>query len=1103
VKRPAYLLFFMIILPMLFQARADCAGDYGNGSAGDITITAAKNLSSYSNKNFRNLTIEAGGNLVVDTEATVFVSQTLTVRNGGRITSANGSNGYYQYDYSIEGYRTYSPTQGKNITINAANIVVSAGADLAAGTGGKGYPGYSGGSGTWGPGSGAQGGGIDLYFETLTVDNAAIVSGNGGPAGDNQIYRYSSGGGGSSGHVGLHGGTISLVNGARIETGTGGNGQHATSCWVQDGGSVSAGPAGSSGSISLEGTTLTVDAASSIKTGLPGTPGTGYPYSGGTSAGAYAGAAGSSGNINLSNFSAVDIFGLVRTGNGGSGTYGSLNYYSYGASGGNAGTISITGAGTALRVHSTGRIAGGTGGSGGTPASAGPGGAGGKGGDVVVSVSRLVLDPGSLVCAGAGGAGGNGKDVSSYVNCAGGAGGAGGSVTLAVSGAIDKGNEINIKTGPGGNGGDWGGYYTYNEYSGYTYYFCGGSGGKGGSAVVNLPAGIAALSNHLVETAGGGAGHNITYNYTNQYCTKYYYPGTGGATGDLTVNAAGDLALNGPRVFTFSRPGSGNVWTPNPAVKSNNGSSGSCTFNVAGQLNIAADNAVFFDDMAYGGYDAANSSSLTINCTNIVFNCNRPIKWSNVSGGTLGITTDLRQFPYTHEQLTGFTKDSAQTIASHIYKFTWTNTADLFCDIPQDGFQVSQDVSFTLDETIYNRFLKLFTSVRRYKSEDGGTNWQEITSGPMTRTWTWSAPATVKGNSRLKIGVTPYGFAAGVSEIWLNGVKLNTYWTPTAANPPAIVSYNYAILGTDVGVPTVTLTVNGNEEITENPVLNVCINAVDNVTKAENLKYYISHNNGLGLTSIPYSGISSYSYDLSGFCAGGNAPSGYYKLMVKVIDESFNTGIATRTIYYLKTEDKPAQPIEASAGNQGGFVVKDWSGANNLTAIDYEGQTAFVANKNSAELDFASAPYPYYQIRINENGYGPVTARTVKRKLRLPPGEGVHIIDVRYCNEDRIPGEEQQFALIVDSTPPALSIRADGGAAATGSTSIRLRVTVSDNISPLANLKFSFDRVNWDVVLSNGCVTKSRLVPGLNYITLYARDEGGNIGQATCSIWKL
>jgi len=494
---------------------------------------------------------------------------------------------------------------------------------------------------------------------------------------------------------------------------------------------------------------------------------------------------------------------------------------------------------------------------------------------------------------------------------------------------------------------------------------------------------------------------------------------------------------------------------------------------------------------------------LTVNCTNIALNCSRPIKWSNISGGTLGIATDLRQFPYTHEQMTAFTKDVSQTIAGHIYKFTWANTADLFRDIPQDGFQASQDVSFALDETIYNRFLKLFASVRRYKSEDGGTNWQEITSGPMTQTWTWSAPATVKGNSRLKIGITPYGFVSGVTEIWLNGVKLNTYWTPTASNPPAVVSYNYAILEADVGVPSVTLTVNGNEEITGNPVLNVCINAVDNVSRPENIKYFISHNNGLGLKPIPGESIGNYSYDLDSFYAGGNAPSGYYKLMVKAIDESFNTGIATRTIYYLKAEDKPARPARASDDNQSGFAVRDWAGANQLAATDYEGQTAFVANRNSAELDFAFAPYPYYQLRINESGYGPVTARSEKKKLRLPPGEGVHIIDVRYCNEDKIPGEERQFAIVVDSTPPVLTVRPEGGAAATGSASVRLKVTASDNISPAAKLKFSFDQVNWDVDVNNGFITKSGLAPGLNDITLYARDEAGNIGQAACSIWKL
>jgi len=492
---------------------------------------------------------------------------------------------------------------------------------------------------------------------------------------------------------------------------------------------------------------------------------------------------------------------------------------------------------------------------------------------------------------------------------------------------------------------------------------------------------------------------------------------------------------------------------------------------------------------------------LTVNCTNIALNCSRPIKWSNISGGTLGIATDLRQFPYTHEQMTTFTKDASQTIGSHIYKFTWENTADLFIDIPQDGFQVSQDVSFALDETIYNRFLKLFANVRRYKSEDGGTNWQEITSGPMTQTWTWNAPATVKGNSRLKIGITPYGFVSGVSEIWLNGVKLNTYWTPTNTNPPAIVSYNYAILDTDVGVPSVTLTVNGNEEITENPVLDVCINAVDNVTKPENLKYYISHNNGLGLTQIPYSNISSYGYDLSRFYTGGNVPSGYYKIMVKVLDETFNTGIATKTIYYLKSSEKPVSPAVSIPESPEGIIVKDWAGVNLLTATVYQGENAFVTNKNGAELDLASSPYPYYQVKTGENNYSAAIARSMKYKLRLPPGEGIHIVSIRYCNEDKIPGEERDFILVVDNAPPVFDVNTASGARATSAASIDLQITAQDSLSK--NLAYNINGGAFQPLPSSGVVTVSLSEQGVNNVVVCLRDEAGNTASKQIKIWRI
>lgn len=797
----AALFFFIAFTPLLYGKKA-YAADFGSGSAGDATITTAKNLSAYTNKSFRNLVIDSGGILTADQNVTIYVSQSLTIRNGGKITSSNGRNGYYNWDYEY-GYSPVSAGPALTVTINAANIIIQSGGLITSGPGGTGYQyNYQSASSRWGPGSGGAGGNINLNFNSLMVNNGMITSGAGGVVGSGTAYKTSGGAGGGSGNVSLQGVTVSLTNNGKIETGNGQAGSNAQSCWSEDSNTAYsyAGSGGNSGSISVSGGNLSIDATSWVKTGTGGKAGIGMPEGSGTCYGAYGGNGGSSGSVSINGFDGISIYGLMQSGAGGEGGYSSEFRYNpaTGTVGGNAGFINI--AGSELRVYPSGRIQGGTGGKGGSLGpyygSTGTAGTGGRGGDIYLINAYLFLDTGSLIVSGNGGLGGDGKingGSDRSVVYTGGVGGQGGSLILNISNSIVKSNEINIRTGTGGYGGDYTPCYS-SSGSYYYYYWNGGPGGKGGNAVLNLPANMN-INYSLIEIGSGGMGHDVSYNggtSGGQYI-RTYNPGAGGATGDLTVNVTGNLTLSGQNVLRFARSGQGNVWTVNTAVKSQNGSSGNCTINVSGQLNFASDNTIYFNDMSHSGYGATNSSTLILNCSNIIFNSSRPIRWSNISGGTLNLTTDLRQFPYEFERLAAFTKEPSQTIVNYIFKFTWDNTADLLKDIPINWVQDELGVSFSLDDAVYDRYLKLFTSLRRYKSEDDGVNWQEITSGAMSKDYVWGAPSTLVGNKNLRIGITPYGFAPGISEIWLNGKKLDTYWTPTVTTPPAIASYKFTI----------------------------------------------------------------------------------------------------------------------------------------------------------------------------------------------------------------------------------------------------------------------------------------------------------------------
>lgn len=802
--RALFMLMFVFLAFLLqpFGTYTAYAVDFGNGTAGNVTITTSRSLSSFANKNFRNLTVDAGGVLTIDMNVTVYVSQNLTIKNGGKITSSNGSNGYYNWDYEY-GYSPVPAGSALSVTINAANINIQSGGHIASGTGGTGYYYYSQSvSSRWGPGSGGSGGNVSLNFNSLTVNNGMITSGPGGAVGTGTAYKTSGGAGGKGGNVSLQGGTVFLVNNGKIESGNGQAGADARSCWSEESNTAYsyAGSGGNSGDISISGVTLNVDAASWIKSGTGGKAGSGLPEGSGTCYGAYGGIGGRSGSILFNGFTNISVYGLIQSGAGGEGGYNSEFRYNpaTGTVGGNAGVINI--AVSDLHIYPSGRILGGIGGKGGSLSpyngSTATAGTGGRGGDINLTTANLILDSGSLLSSGNGGLGGDGKtnggaDRSSGYT--GGVGGQGGSMIFNVSNSIVKNNEVNIRTGTGGPGGDYTPCYS-NSGGYYYYYWNGGPGGKGGNAVLNLPAGMN-INYNIIEIGTGGTGHEVSYNggTSSGPYIRTYNPGTGGPTGDLTVNVTGNLTLSGQNVFRFARSGQGNVWTVNTAVKSQNGSSGTCTFNISGQLNFASDNAVFLDDMNYSGFSTANTSTLILNCNIINFNSSRPIRWSNTSGGTLHIITDLRQFPYEFEKLAVLTKETAQTIGNYIFKFTWDNTADLLKDIPIGWVQDELGVSFGLDDSVYDGYLKLFTNIRRYKSEDDGVNWQEITSGPMSKEYVWGAPSTLVGNKNLRIGITPYGFTPGISEIWLNGKKLDSYWTPTVTTPPALVSYKFTI----------------------------------------------------------------------------------------------------------------------------------------------------------------------------------------------------------------------------------------------------------------------------------------------------------------------
>lgn len=1122
-KNGIYVMVFLLLvclLSLLVAPLSVQAADYGDGSAGDLIITNTISISTILNKNLRNLTIDSGGILMVDELSDINISGTLTIKNGGLIRSQNGANGYWYYDYSYGTSRPVSPSRPPDIRINAFNIDITRGGAIISGRGGTGYSGsypYYQASG------GATGGSIITSCENLTIDNGRIQSGQGGPFGSNLLHgSYNGPSGSSSGAITISvNNQMKLANAALIETLSGTKGGYSHGRWINDGSGTSySGSGGNSGGINISAGTCNIGDTCYIQTGTAGQGGEAYAYMGGTSTPVYASTGGTAGILRLT-CTSLQVGGHLQ---GGIGGQGNLTDYGRGASaGGQGGTLFIDT--TNLTVWETGEIRGGVGGKGGNAINysrqsgdnsyfgGGYGGLGGLGGNVTINVDNLVMTSGSVISTGLGGEGGEATNSREMDTLAiGGTGGEGGQLNLIINQSITKPNEVNITTGQGGYGGNYGRRSNYVPNNQYYYYHLGGHGGKGGSATINLSPAIKELNFNLISIAQGGRGRYLAVNHgssytTTNYNTTYtynyiYQPGQGGNSGDFTLNSD-NLTLSVPQALVVGKAGQGNTFIGNTETKSANGSIGKIDLNIAGDLVFEADNALFIDDTNYDGYLGNNRSSLSLKGgDSISFQGSQPVVWTNLDGGTLTIETDLREFPYGYDDLSSYLKQNNQSIEGYIFRFTHDNPAEIFTDITPDGFQLSQDISFQLDETIYNNYLKLFTHVKRYMSEDGGTNWEQITGAPMSREWVWNAPATIKGNSRLKIGVIPYGFASGILEISWNGKVLENYWLPTNTNPPAISSYNYAILDSDVGIPQVTMTVNENEEITNNSLIMVNLSAVDNITAPADLKYSIGFNN-TGFENISYADTLEFYYDLTKYFLEGNVPTGYYTITARVMDEVFNTGIYSQKIYYMKPLEKPEVPEVVTPETAEGFTVRDWKGEIVLEGFQREGQLTFASKQNSVELGMEMVTYPFYQISLNYGDYGRVIDKGARHKVGLPPGEGLHYIQIRYCNSDKMPGFEQDFTLIVDNTKPFIEMEVPKGAVATSADSIELLVRASDNISEERELKYSFDKTNWDLEVIDDRVTKTGLNSGVNMITIYVKDEAGNLGESSLTIFKV
>lgn len=1166
-KVVAYVLaFFMMVGILPIFPKPLEAASYGTGSAGAWTISSAVNLSSKSNHNFTDITITNGGTLTVNMNSVIAVTGTLTIQAGGKIVSTNGANGTASNGYNNgtpgtaatpivinaanvniaggtitggtggTGGNAYGNSSSGNflagaggaaghITINSNSFTMSSGTILG-GTGGQGGAGWAYGySGMWHgtpEGQSQPGGTVSIVTGTLTLSGGTIQGGVGGATPASNYLSYSSTSNSpaaSGGPVTISGVNTATITGGTIKGGTGARGIDRPGQYYNNYTTGQAGNGGHGGNVSIAGasqasSSLTMSNAL-IQGGVPGDAGgivytdSDYVY------GVTPGAAGNSGYITLNNFQTINLQANAQIigSTGGLGNKGGKSRNSYGehplgsSTGGYGGTITI--GATNLNMEATAKIIGGTGGQGGrsntgyysgssTSQSENSRGKGGTGGHISLSVTNFNLASGARIIGGTGGLGGLTDNVQGW----GGDGGTGGNITLYLPSnyTITKANkfEDNIQTGPGGNGND-AGIASYFFSGSSTYYTCfyAGAGGASGSATINFSGSSGAVDQTLVTIGSGGTGGNLE-DYRNYAGDFRYYPATGGSTGNTTITGS-DIHFNAANVVKYAQPGAGGTNTRMTSQLGANGTHGNISITASTKLNLAATNSIYLDNVNHSGRSGTLTNTITINSPLIVLGGSPSIRWAEVNGGTLNLTTNIRTFEYGHSNMNSKLKGTG-SISAYVYNMTMSDLSNQLIDISGGGFQISTDISYALDPVYYSRWWYLFTQMKPYYSEDNGTNWVAIPVQPMQQNYKYSLPTSVKGNSSLRFGIIPQTPASGVT-FTLNGVQItNAMYTPTQSNWPTFTSAKYAILESDNTGPVVHMVVNNGQTTTNSTTFPMFIRAFDNLTAEDKLTYLISIGDSK-FKQITYSSSNVYNINLSDYAT--NPTSGIYNIFVKVLDESFNTGMATSTIYYMPAGSAPNAQT-GGTGSIAGLTVKTGVGGSALSRITYNGADCWISKSNTVCLDFSGSAYPYYKIKAAENAESPAKPKATNYVLTLAPGEGIHVIRVWYANADMQFGNEGTFYVMVDNTSPTVAVAAANMATVSKTGSIILEVSAADTLTDTSQLTYSFSKTGtYSPLPADGRITKSGLANGINTLEVFVKDTAGNIGSGRINVWYI
>ncbi|MBO8160691.1 MAG: fibronectin type III domain-containing protein [Thermosipho sp. (in: Bacteria)] len=290
----------------------------------------------------------------------------------------------------------------------------------------------------------------------------------------------------------------------------------------------------------------------------------------------------------------------------------------------------------------------------------------------------------------------------------------------------------------------------------------------------------------------------------------------------------------------------------------------------------------------------------------------------------------------------------------------------------------------------------------------------------------------------------------------------------------------------DTTAPSVELLINNGDTTTTNNLVELFINSTDDLTTPADLKFRLS-NDGTAWTGwMNYTSVYS-DWDLtSGY--GGTTAEGYKTVYIQVMDGAGNINTSSATIGYATSE--PTGSVASQTGNASSIIV----GGTNFT-VNFTKSNQIILDVSSA--DAAEARYSLDGITWSE--WEPISSQ---RSITLESIDGIKGVYVQFRSEYGLKSPIYTKNFVLDTTPPEIILETLTGATATTTGSIDILVVVKDNIS--TNFTYSLDSSNFYALPADGIITVSGLTSGrLHKITVWVKDEAGNVGTESIDVWSL